>query len=457
MQSIEQLLTEARDSYAAGDDETARARYLAVLSLDACEARALGELAALALAGGYRSAARTAYQQTIRCHPYDARALVNLGNLELQDDHPGIAQQHFESALRIDEQLAEAHQGKARALTAQGEWARAREHFQRGFSGHALTQIPYRGRGRAVRVLLLVSTHFGNVAVREFLDDRTFEISVLYVEYAEPSQVLPVHGVVFNAIGDAELCADALLAAERILSQSNAPILNAPECVRRTTRLENSQRLRKLTGVVVASTRAVARADLSSAAAESDFEFPLLIRSPGFHMGSHFVQVQSREQLAVSASQLPGEHLLLMQFLDARGADGMTRKYRVMIIGGQIYPLHLAIGRQWKVHYFSAAMATQAAFREEERRFLEDWPAVLGPGAIAALLSIGTTLGLEYAGIDFGLRTDGAVLLFEANATMVIAAPPADPMWDYRRPSIERARHAARELVRRRALTVTGA
>jgi glutathione synthase/RimK-type ligase-like ATP-grasp enzyme len=308
-----------------------------------------------------------------------------------------------------------------------------------------------------VRVLLLVSTHFGNVAVREFLDDRTFEISVLYVEYAEPSQVLPVHGVVFNAIGDAELCADALLAAERILSQSNAPILNAPECVRRTTRLENSQRLRKLTGVVVASTRAVARADLSSAAAESDFEFPLLIRSPGFHMGSHFVQVQSREQLADSASQLPGDHLLLMQFLDARGTDGMTRKYRVMIIDGQIYPLHLAIGRQWKVHYFSAAMGTEAAFREEERRFLEDWPAVLGPGAIAALLSVGTTLGLEYVGIDFGLRADGAVLLFEANATMVIAAPPVDPMWDYRRPPIERARRAARELVRTRALTVTGA
>jgi glutathione synthase/RimK-type ligase-like ATP-grasp enzyme len=60
-------------------------------------------------------------------------------------------------------------------------------------------------------------------------------------------------------------------------------------------------------------------------------------------------------------------------------------------------------------------------------------------------------LGLEYAGIDFGLRSDGAVLLFEANATMVIAAPAADPMWDYRRAAIERARLAAMDLVRTRA------
>ena len=56
--------------------------------------------------------------------------------------------------------------------------------------------------------------------------------------------------------------------------------------------------------------------------------------------------------------------------------DGMARKYRVMFIGGVAYPLHLAISADWKVHYFTAAMAADPAFRAEERRFLDDMPAV---------------------------------------------------------------------------------
>jgi hypothetical protein len=141
-------------------------------------------------------------------------------------------------------------------------------------------------------------------------------------------------------------------------------------------------------------------------------------------MGSHFILVRDSKDLLSSAEALPGDELLIMEFLHARGADGMTRKYRVMIIGGELYPLHLAISKDWKVHYFSAAMATDQAFRNEEQRFLEDMPAALGARAIGALLRIGVVLGLDYAGIDFGLRADGSILLFEANATMVIAPPP---------------------------------
>ena len=160
--------------------------------------------------------------------------------------------------------------------------------------------------------------------------------------------------------------------------------------------------------------------------------------------------MRDSKDLLSSAEALPGDELLIMEFLHARGADGMTRKYRVMIIGGELYPLHLAISKDWKVHYFSAAMATDQAFRNEEQRFLEDMPAALGARAIGALLRIGVVLGLDYAGIDFGLRADGSILLFEANATMVIAPPPPDPMWNYRRAAIERARQAAAALVRGR-------
>jgi hypothetical protein len=52
--------------------------------------------------------------------------------------------------------------------------------------------------------------------------------------------------------------------------------------------------------------------------------------------------------------------------------------------------------------------------------------------------------------MDFALDGDGRVLLFEANATMVINPPEPDPMWDYRRPAIDRALAAARALLTQR-------
>jgi hypothetical protein len=124
-----------------------------------------------------------------------------------------------------------------------------------------------------------------------------------------------------------------------------------------------------------------------------------------------------------SADELAADELLVIQYLDARGPDGMARKYRVMFIDGQLYPLHLAVSSHWKVHYFSADMAENAAFRQEEERFLNDMPAVLGETGMRALQDVCTALGLEYAGIDFALSADGSILLFEANATMVVFPP----------------------------------
>jgi hypothetical protein len=122
-----------------------------------------------------------------------------------------------------------------------------------------------------------------------------------------------------------------------------------------------------------------------------------------------------------------------------------------MMIDGALYPLHLAVSADWKVHYFTADMAASAAHRVEERRFLEDMPAVLGDRALEALRRVSQALGLDYAGIDFTLAADGRVLLFEANAAMVVNPPDPDPVWDYRRPAVDRVLDAARRMVRTRA------
>ena len=453
--NVPELLARARRLAAAGLADEAKAAYIDVLRHDPTHFQALNGLAFEALASGHRSAALTAYRQAVQCHPGNPVGRVNLGNLYFEDgDHAG-AKAQYQAALAADEDFAEAHQGLARALEELGDGAAAELHRRRGFAGHALVMQRYRGTGRGVRVLLLVSSRFGNVSTRLILDDSTFEVAALYADFYDPSLPLPPHAVVFNAVGDADLCAAALECVAAVLGNTTAPVINAPAAVRATGRLQNARRLASLPGVIAPSVRAIARQALT---ADGELTFPLLLRSPGFHMGSHFVRVERREDLAAAASSLPGEELLAIEYLDARGPDGMARKYRVMIIDGEIYPLHLAISGDWKVHYFSAAMATQPRFREEERCFLASMPEVLGPRALAALAAIGKRMGLDYAGVDFGLRGDGSVLLFEANATMVIVPPPADGIWDYRRAAIDRALEAARRLVLARAAVdgVTG-
>jgi glutathione synthase/RimK-type ligase-like ATP-grasp enzyme len=61
---------------------------------------------------------------------------------------------------------------------------------------------------------------------------------------------------------------------------------------------------------------------------------------------------------------------------------------------------------------------------------------VLGDKAMDALARIQQTLGLDYGGIDFGLGPQGDVLVFEANATMVVSRPSQDERWAYRQAGI---------------------
>jgi hypothetical protein len=103
------------------------------------------------------------------------------------------------------------------------------------------------------------------------------------------------------------------------------------------------------------------------------------------------------------------------------------------------------------VHYFSSAMTERPDLRAEEARFLADMPAAIGPLAADALVAICDRMGLDYAGVDFGLNGRGELLFFEANAAMAIVPPEAGRMWDYRRAAIDRAMAAARQLLFDRA------
>jgi tetratricopeptide (TPR) repeat protein len=440
-----------------GRDLEARSDHLRVLELDEGHRTNLLELGRLLVTTGQRKAAQIVYAQAVKHHPDDPVSLVNLGSATLQLDDPAGARVHYAAALAIDPELPEAHGGMYYALTRLGEFGAAALHAQKAFGRKNLFQSPYRGDGPPIPIILLVSSTGGNTPVEKLLDDTVFQTYVVVADFFDASTPLPEHQLIFNGIGDVEVATEALVAAERLIAQSSARVLNLPSAVLATSRTGNAERMARLPGVITAKTRLypyalLAGADGVAALERDGFTFPVLLRVPGFHMGQHFVEVGSAAQLAAEVGALPGAgwpdaDLLAIEYLDARGSDGCVRKYRAMFVGGQIYPLHLAISPNWKIHYFSADMADRPDHRAEEQRFLNDMAEFLGPKAMAGLEAIRDALGLDYGGIDFGIGAEGDVLLFEANATMVVEQPADDPRWDYRRSAVDRIHQGVRAML----------
>ena len=391
------------------------------------------------------------YLAALAIDPKSVAAHCNLGNVlqELNRFDEAFAQ--YQQALRSEPANLRANQGLAILLLTRGAVEAAQPYGKIGFQA-GIEVRPYRGDGPPLPVVVLDSAIGGNVRTEDWLDDRTFASTILTEEFVEQQMSLPAHQLLVNGIGDADRCASALALAATLLRKSTARVINQPAAVLATGRVANAKRLGQLPGVVAPNIELYPRAVLAGpeaqgALAQAGFDWPLLVRSPGYHTGEHFLKVDAPEGLAPAVAKLPGDELLVLEYVNVYGPDGNVRKYRAMIVDGRLYPLHLAISGRWMVHYQSADMAQHPEHRAEDAAFLHDMAGALGAEVAATLGRIKDTLGLDYGGIDFSLDAQGRVVLFEANATMVVPAPDRDERWAYRREAVETIRAAIRGML----------
>lgn len=439
-----------------GAFEEAKRDYLELIRRRPDDFGALNDFGTLVLNAGYAGAARSLFEEAVRRHPENPMGRVNLGNLLLMMEEYDLARTHFEAALRADPGHVHAHRGLGNVLANMGDADGARRHRDAGFGKDFISALPYRGAGAPVRVLLLVSANGGNTPTASLLDEKVFATTVVVADYYDGRIPLPQHDIVFNGIGDADLCGDSLAAAAAIVARTGRPVINDPHAVVRTGRLSNVERLRGIANLIVPRMAKVPRQSLAGKAAAGTvaaqgLRFPLLVRAPGFHTGRHFVRTATAEALAAVIEKFPGDEAWLIEQLDARDGEGFHRKFRAMIVARELYPLHLAISHDWKVHYYTADMAQSADNRAKEAPFLQDMARVIGARGMAALQHIVDMLGLDYGGIDFAVDARGNILFFEANATMVMVPLSADEKWDYRRTAFDNVFAAVRTMLVHRA------
>lgn len=387
-----------------------------------------------------------------------ALALYNLATLYSMKGRVDDAVYWYRHTLAIDPDLASAHQNLAALYDTLGRRIEARRHrarayrLQRVFVEPALDQ-------EACRVLIVgVGSGAGNVSLDTLLPFRTTTRIKYALDYAADAEDarLPPHDLVFNAIGEPDIAAPLAARLARFAGRSRAPILNPPDAIARTHRDRTAERLGSLPDVRVPP---CVRIDAPHAPldlllerlAQAGIAFPLLLRPTGAHGGEGLTLHTEPTTFATALARLDGA-AYVTAYRDTRSADGEFRKYRMIFVDRVPYPYHLAISSHWLVHYFSADMTSAPWKLDEERRFLDDPLAALGAAALCSLAAIGRQLDLDYGGIDFALTAEGQVVVFEANATMLVHREAADGPLAHKNPHVDRIAQAfARLLDARRA------
>ncbi len=410
-----------------------------------------------ALAIGYQAAALpqdaiTAEMAALAFEQQSALMLYNLGTSFLMTQRPALAEKWYRAALHIDPELVAAHQNLASILEIDGHRAQAQYHRDQAYSRQNLfidtAAMPVR------TVLILCAAATGNVPFEFLLPSATTTRIKWVMEYASVGQAdsLPAYDIVFNAIGDQDVTARSSDAVRYFLKRCSKPVLNLPQSIAYTSREQIPALLKDIDHLLVpqaarlsGSARGPTLVDELSA---RGIQPPLLVRPVGSHGGDGLQLIEHSDALA--ALQLEEHDYYISNYRDYRSADGYYRKYRVIFVDREPFPYHLAISTHWQVHYVTADMLPHPWKCEEERRFLDDPLAVLGARAMQALRAMGRRLDLDFCGVDFSLLEDGRILVFEANATMLVHLEEYHPALHFKNPYVQTILDAFNAMLERR-------
>jgi tetratricopeptide (TPR) repeat protein len=378
-------------------------------------------------------------RRAVALSPDSVEGHSNLGSIYVRQSRFDLAEAACRRALALSPGLVIAHQNLAGAL-ARTRPEEARLHRD---AAYGRQQIFVEAAVQPLRtVLVLCSADAANVPLRGLLPREHCTLINWFIEYAPPGQdaALPRYDFVFNAIGEAEFAIACAAPVERFLAQCRQPVLNQPARVARTGRGDLPVLLAGIPGIVVPPVLRLAPGeDAPQAVRNAGLNLPVILRPLGSHGGEGAELISGWAELEESGAQHAGAYVTA--FGEYRSADGLYRKYRVIFVDRVPYAYHLAISQHWLVHYWTADMDTDATRRVEEEHFLEAPATAIGASAMQALADIGARLDLDYAGIDFAILPDGRLLVFEANATMLVHSEDSK-MFAYKNPAVQRIRDA---------------
>jgi hypothetical protein len=379
------------------------------------------------------------------------------------EDLMPLAQAMMERAAR-DEHDAEALFDLSTILQLQGIRDVGLATLDLALQIKRVVELPSR---RPTRIRLLALMAPGDLMVNAplpfLLEDSDISLTMLYLVPGEPlPERLPEHDLIFVAIAETTQTHQLLEQLAVGIRTWDKPVLIRPERIMLTSRATTYDLLRDTPGIRVAPTLQASRQQLltistgegSLQALSQGFAYPVIVRPVDSHAGHGLERIDDAIALAAYLREQVEDEFFVSRFIDYSGADGLFRKYRVVLIDGVPYAGHMGVSKHWMIHYLNAGMTESAAKRAEEEQFMRDFDADFAPRHAAALQTLHQRFGLEYLVIDCAQTGDGDLLVFEVDPGAVVHAMDPEELFPYKRPAMQRIFTAFRSLLLRAAQAV---
>jgi glutathione synthase/RimK-type ligase-like ATP-grasp enzyme len=227
-------------------------------------------------------------------------------------------------------------------------------------------------------------------------------------------------GPILNHIADQDICSRALALVRAIVDQGRRRCFNHPVAVARTTRDGVARLLTGIPGLTVPKTVRVEQTSpalVHEAAKNADLRYPILVRLVGSHGGHDRVRVDRPEAMGdITQLTREGRSLYLTEFCDFVSRDGFYRKFRIVVVGDDIFLRQCVIGDEWSLHGRSRIDGSE----QEEAALFDAFDSEWAPSLKPMFSEMTRRIGLDYFGVDCHVDQDRNVLLFEANACMKV-------------------------------------
>ena len=294
------------------------------------------------------------------------------------------------------------------------------------------------------------------------LDGQPVALDLVYISstLTLPAQ-LPEHDVLIVAIGESDINQALLAELEQTLDDWPRPVINRPARIAQLARDSSCALLTDLPNVLMPPTLRVSRATLEECCRPprlastlvkqlNGVDYPIIIRPIDSHAGNGLNKIDDLVDLTNYLINSSLNEFFVAPFIDYRSADGLFRKYRVILIDGIPFLCHLAISQRWMVHYLNADMLENLDHRNEEARCMAEFSQTFAQRHAAALHAITQKLGLDYVGLDCAETPDGKLLIFEADSNMVVHDMDAADKFPYKKIQMPKLFHAFAQLLARR-------
>jgi tetratricopeptide (TPR) repeat protein len=334
------------------------------------------------------------------------------------------------------------HSLMAEALLGLGRQAEMRRHQLEAMrlKGGAV-EIKASGVAEA-RILFLCSVRGADLPIDFMFDGARFDMIFVYPAMADGPP--PPHDVVFNAIADPDLAEEEFDSVADYARRHHLSLVNPPLNLPRTRRDKLFDLVRGMDGLIVPHTIRLSRAEIE---AINRIDGAKLVRTAGTHGGEALERVETAAELADFVAHHDAAFYYLTDYVDYRSSDGYFRKYRFIFIDRKVHSYHLAIMDHWKVHYWRADMVADQARRDEEEAFMRGRDGAIPAQAFARVEEIGRRLDLDYAGLDCSLMADGRLVIFEANAAMLVHLNDDPKAYPYKHELVPHIRDAMSALI----------